>query len=1369
MTRGVSVALLLLALAAAPVARAQSTTVYDYATRVQGTEIFAYDGESSTQVPNAVNTPAAQLNAGEYDDIEANDGTSHVYSVGAGGSYAQMRFQIQIDEFPSSVTRIDATWNGRGVNSSVFRDDGARLYIWSYASGAYELLQSGPDTENEVTLTGTRASSASDYIGGAGQNTITLLVVSADTRLSIFSTNQLHTDYVSVEVASTLCSDTYRDELNAVSYAGNDGTLSWSGPFVESDASGGGAAGGFVSVSGGRLVLRSPGNASSRPSIYREADTFGAASVQLSFTFATNSSVDSNDDVAVDVSRNGGASWTQLEALTGISGASTGSRSYDVTGFAAVDFRVRFRISAGYTQTGESMAFDDIQVQIARTCRAHFALVHDGAASTCAVEPIALERHSVTHQLDPTYSGTVTLSTSSGNGTWSLIAGGGTLVALGGGAATYTFGIADGGRVTLGLSSTVAETLDIDVVAGMEREETTEDPALTFTNLAGSTVRDEFSSVSYGMNDGTASWSGPWIERGDDGNPATGNVVILGGELVLEDFPNTNLDPSLERQVDLSAATTATFSFTFRTTAGVDANDSAFIEISTNGGASWILLENLTGITGATSGTRSYDISAYRSAQTRVRFRIDGQNGTGGTSCCYGDADEQLLVDNVEIQYTSVAVCGASRLAITHDGAGIHCLAEPVTVRALDGSGNPVSSYTRQITLDTQTGQGTWSLLSGGGTFADATPGDGRATYTYALADSGEASFLLSYSVGPPILDVDAFDTASPTVRDDDTEGTLTFSASGFTVTASPLSNPPPLSISDPIGTQTAGTTVALHLAAYGTTPTDPQCGVIESYTGAKTLQLWTTYVDPGAGMRVPSVGGSAIGASEAGAVPLGVAFTSGQAQLPAKYKDVGRIQIQMKDAAVSVPPGGIRGATNPFVWRPAELAITAVLRATDGQPNPGTSVPTGTVFVAAGAPFGIQAEVRDAEGDLTPSFGRESAPEGLRVTASTLVAPAGGRNGSADDGAIANATAFGTTDQSGSPTAPGAFYGQSFAWDEVGAIRLRASIADGTYLGTGDVVGTESGTVGRFTPADFVLALNTPRFAAGCTSGSFTYLGQPFGYEAGNAPEIRVTAVAQAGTTTRNYAGSWWRITAASLGPPTYTAAVGALDTTGLPPADPVITDGGNGTGTLAYSSGSGLRLVRSTLAAPFDADLELAADVIDLDAIAASANPTRFGQAVSGSGIAFSGGKSVRFGRIAVGNAHGSELASLAMPLYAEYWNGIAFTPHAADSGCTSIPVGALSLAATPPGLPTTVSIASDPLSAGEAGLGLSAPGQGNRGTVDVQANLGAGGAVVPWLRYDWPADGMDGIFDDDPVGRATFGIFAGDDPVIFRREVY
>ena len=86
---------------------------------------------------------------------------------------------------------------------------------------------------------------------------------------------------------------------------------------------------------------------------------------------------------------------------------------------------------------------------------------------------------------------------------------------------------------------------------------------------------------------------------------------------------------------------------------------------------------------------------------------------------------------------------------VSHNGAGIFCLAEAITVTAVDSSGNPVTNFTGSITISTQTGTGDWSNGAGNsGAFSDATANDGEATYTYALADSGVATFNLTHRDG---------------------------------------------------------------------------------------------------------------------------------------------------------------------------------------------------------------------------------------------------------------------------------------------------------------------------------------------------------------------------------------------------------------------------------------------------------------------------------------------------------------------------------------------------------------------------------------------------------------------------------------------
>lgn len=706
---------------------------------------------------------------------------------------------------------------------------------------------------------------------------------------------------------------------------------------------------------------------------------------------------------------------------------------------------------------------------------------------------------------------------------------------------------------------------------------------------------------------------------------------------------------------------------------------------------------------------------------------------------------------------------------IVHDGYGIHCASELVIVRAVDAAGNPVRGYTGSIVLDTGVGLGTWASDAGNaGSFSDATPNDGRAAYTFAAADAGDAAFRLAYRQGPASLDLEVWQTDQATLRDDDTEGPLLWSASGYTVTASPLPNPPPDPILDPIPAQVAGTAFAVHVAAFGTTPSDPTCGVIEASDGPKNVLFWFTRDDPRSGPLAVSVDGAAIGDSEAAATPRPVTFTNGQTAVTARYDDVGRIRISMKEASPPDPnlPNGIRGQTNLFVVRPAGFRLSGIRRSADAFPNPGALDEAGPVFIAAGSPFTVSVEALDAEGDPTPSYGRESVPEGVRL-APTLVAGGAGANPP-----LEFTTGFGAF-------AGGAATGTDFAWPEVGILTVTPGVGDGDYLGAGDVVGTPSGNVGRFTPFEFDVAVDTePVLATACPAGGFTYVGEPFSYA--TAPVLRVTALAAGGTATANYTGSWWKLSDASLGGPSYAsdpAAPAALDASGLPAADPLILDLGGGDGTLTFGSGAGLRFVRSGAVAPFDAEIALAIDVVDSDGVAFAANPFRLRDPSPGNGIPFDAGKSQRYGRLVLENAFGSDLVDLPEPLHAEVWGNLGWSVHG-DDVCTLVATAHVGTTARSPApLATGANVANAPLLSGEAGLSWSAPGQ--EGWADVLVNLSAAdvatpfgpipGANRPWLRWDWSGDGAGPGFDENPSARITFGIFPGSNRVIFRREIY
>jgi hypothetical protein len=718
--------------------------------------------------------------------------------------------------------------------------------------------------------------------------------------------------------------------------------------------------------------------------------------------------------------------------------------------------------------------------------------------------------------------------------------------------------------------------------------------------------------------------------------------------------------------------------------------------------------------------------------------------------------------------------CGTgARFTITHNAFGIHCVAETVTVNVLDSAaGTPLLNYNAAVELDTQTGFGTWALVTGSGTFSDGTAGDGVATYTWPLGQS-QATFTLSYPQGPPAIDVDVFQASDTGVRDDDAEGLLVFAPNGFSVTAAPLSNPP-AGVVPFAASATAGTDFALYLAAYGQTPSDPVCGIIEAYTGAKSLKFWSQYLNPSTGTRNVTIDAVSAAATEAAAAAQAVTFTNGQAVVTAKYKDVGEIRIALKDDTTvnAELPSGITGATANFVVRPYDFVLSGIADAAGTVGNPQAADASGAVFVAAGAPFRATVTVRDAEGNATPNYGRETIPETVRM-AVQLVAPAGGANP-----AIGSTVGFG-------PFSNGAATGTDFTWSEVGILRAIPSVGDGDYLTAGDVTGSLSEPIGRFIPSRFVVVLNSPLLDTACSAGGFTYQSQTFGY--GTPPVITATAVAASGATTTNYTGAFFKLANMTLSGRNYFSPAGTLDISGLPPStvDPAIAALGGGVATLTFSGGSGLAFAKGAPQAPFLAQVELSIDVQDSDGVAAVGaaplgNPVTFG---ASGGMPFSGGQEIRYGRVRIGTAVGSERIDLPVPMRAEYYASAAagFVTNTADTCTSNVSLGfssytenltaACVLDSGAPGASGMGCAVAAPLAlrfqeppaataGGDFNLRLAAPGAGNQGSVVIDAT------VPSWLRFDWNT-GTAG--DENPVGQATFGIFGGERRQIYTREIY
>jgi hypothetical protein len=726
-------------------------------------------------------------------------------------------------------------------------------------------------------------------------------------------------------------------------------------------------------------------------------------------------------------------------------------------------------------------------------------------------------------------------------------------------------------------------------------------------------------------------------------------------------------------------------------------NAGSYIEV----GASTDLIGNFFAysyiLTGATTAVKGVGNNCGGLYTATGGVTLGASNRIGTVDC--KDLDPSTIPDHFAIDYAF---------------HGIHCIAETVSVTALNLDNTSTNGYIGTIILDTQlpSTTGTWALTTGAGIFNDAINNDGKATYTFATADNGTAIFSLHYPEGAATFNIDVYDD---TIRDDDLESDITFSASGFTVTESALSNPTLNPINKLISTKTAGALFNVHLAAYGTTAADPQCGIIESYTGSKNLILTTNYINPSNG-SVAATGGGV------------VVFTNGQALVNTQYKDTGKVQLIMSDSDTS-----ISGSSGNFVVKPASLNIEL------SGTNQHADDHQGSVYKAAGSDFTLTVTARDYEGDTTPNFGNEDIAVIPALTHS-LYLPDSGVEG------VLNG-------ELSRKTNPAEFTG-SFNWSEVGIIHLSTSISD--YLGAVDAdVSSTLNNVGRFIPASFEITINESGTLDNiCTAGqgSFSYIGQPFGYFFEPAFTVSAKNALIIPSTTVNYQGNFIKLDNTSI-----TSNTVVADTSnGLKifhsPAPITIAANGTGNGVVTYNFGNDQYRY-----GPDSTDLAYSKSA-NSKVIPFIANIDRYITAVSDGEVSSSFksheahvdliGNNLRFGRIKMGNVHGSEVKALKIPIVIEYFDAnSSFIINTDDTDCTQIVIADLNITLIPAASTSIVSITKT--GTNEQVVKITAPNNGNHDVIRISPNLDK------WLRYDWSNSGD---FNEDPLATATFGVFNG-----------
>lgn len=744
-----------------------------------------------------------------------------------------------------------------------------------------------------------------------------------------------------------------------------------------------------------------------------------------------------------------------------------------------------------------------------------------------------------------------------------------------------------------------------------------------------------------------------------------------------------------------------------------------------------------------------------------------------------------------------------------------------VTVTAKDSGGNTITNYTNTINLSaTLAGGGassaTWRKVGAGANLVGN-------SYTFVAGDNGTAQFYLT-------------DTSTQTVYVTVTENGGAISSTG----ASPVAFNGGASFSitniDALAAGAGGGVVAgrnqlfqvRRLNCSGTATTDT------TYSGSKALDGWynpagsdhpANALAPelcaaspnGTGSCLPSTGACsplsiaepAISASSNLMPPI--TFASGVANVCLATSDVGKFTFGIRDDTGASPARGT--STGMLTVRPFAVAVSGIKSgstnnpATDANTNPAapynvTTPETATRFVSAGTNFEatlggyLWNSVADANGDGLPDTGAgltQLTAAGLAPNYADTVVLSAGAPFTPSGGALG--TMNGTT-----AIVAGQAHPLSLSYSDVGSFTLNA-LPDTNYLNTTGVDLTPramiyanpgsnlpSKWVGRFYPHHFTVTNDAiiTRTDLSCSPASiFTYMGEPLG------AKFRLTAQNAANNTTVNYKGAFARLPLT----PSSSFGFGAIDSTAPGTALTARLD------TSAAAAGSWAAGVADVVApvalarrsaAPFEdgpyASFKLGINPVDLDGVSLLSTALNLDTDLNSANDTYLVGAAtqVRFGRLSMSNAYGSEFLKLPIAFGAQYWNGANGFVTNSDDSCTPIPTGSITMSGFRDNLGAceTAVPAAFTLASGAGKMILTAPGAGNNGSVDLKLNLGAtatgnvcstvgagpgattavSSPTLSYLQGKWSGS----TYTVDPSAKATFGVYKSG-PVIYIREIH
>jgi hypothetical protein len=566
-------------------------------------------------------------------------------------------------------------------------------------------------------------------------------------------------------------------------------------------------------------------------------------------------------------------------------------------------------------------------------------------------------------------------------------------------------------------------------------------------------------------------------------------------------------------------------------------------------------------------------------------------------------------------------------------------------------------------------------------------------------------------------------------------------------------------------------------------------------FTGDVPVQLWQQNIIPNGitGLSF-EVGESGTPIEKSSPTTSNITLDFGEdskAIIPSPvYLDAGQIRLHAKYDIAGVE---LVGTSNDFWVSPDKLVVTAT--ASDGS-NINGNMDSSPIKHKAGQSFDFTIKAYNARGRTPTNVTANYTPTDLELLITRTGPTTGGFGGVFNYGS-------GTIDVSTSdptyqnvtltPFSDGVSFTDSAFYSEVGLLNL--VLRDVDYGFANNIITAEVLNIGRFTPDHFEQSvIEQGSFGAVCNQNAttFAYTGQINGNDEGAisyfvSPVVELTAKNFQNVTTKNYTETGYNKFIAAddfIIVPATDSDIKGQDTNYLPLTANIFS------GTLSHD---GLKTNRDDYGVTLEAGIlhyelsdednffyprnensEVIAQNNNIDLLIDQVN------FVDSDGIGITSpnditnitGINLRFGLASIENSFGPETENLPQNLLIKYLNASGRYVVNEDDSCTTydasnveLTSGTLSKDLTSIALSKYSTSINDLTGQVENGatqsMALSAPGPGNQGTINIIY------LIDSWLEYNM--NDLDAIlFDENPSATATFGLFRGNDRIIYRREI-